>query len=73
VDVSHRVVSFICRFWKPHWTWEVLSNFCVDTFVLFEEKVYVFLVVVYLPAPRPLATAATCHSFASLTPPPPSV
>jgi hypothetical protein len=33
VDVSHRAISFICRFWKPPRAGEVLLFF-VDRFVL---------------------------------------
>jgi hypothetical protein len=69
VDVSHCVVSFICRFWKPPCAGEVLPKFFIDRLVyLFAE---VFLAVAGLPAPRRVATASTRHSPASLTPPPP--
>jgi hypothetical protein len=69
VDVSHCVVSFICRFWKPPRAGEVLPKFFNDRLVyLFAE---VFLAVAGLPAPRRVATAPTRHSPASLTPPPP--
>ena len=33
VDVSHRVVSFICRFWELPYVGEVLPQFSVDMFV----------------------------------------
>jgi hypothetical protein len=35
VNVSHRAVTFICRFWKPPRAGEVLSNFFVDILVYF--------------------------------------
>jgi hypothetical protein len=70
VDVSHHAASFICRFWKHTRTGEVLSNFFVDKLELmfFAE---VFLVAALEPTSRRVATALTCHSTISLTPPPP--
>jgi hypothetical protein len=69
VDVSHCVVIFICRFWKPPRAGEVLPNFFIDRLVYFFAEV--FLAVAGLPAPRRVATAPTRHSTASLTPSPP--
>ena len=66
VDVSHCVVSFICRFWKPPRAGEVLPNFFVDILVYFFAEV--FLAAAGLPR---VATAPTRHSPTSLTPPPP--
>jgi hypothetical protein len=58
VGVSHRVVSFICRVWKPPRAGEMLPKFFVDRLVFLAE---VFLVVVGLPAPCHVATALTHH------------
>ena len=69
VNVSHRAVNFICRFWKPPRAGEVLPNFFVDILGYFFAEV--FLAAAGLPAPRRVATAPTHHSTASLTPPPP--
>jgi hypothetical protein len=38
VNVSHRVVTFICRFWKPPRAGEVLPNFFVDRLVYFLQR-----------------------------------
>jgi hypothetical protein len=64
VNISHRDVTFICKFWKPHLVGVVLPT---DLCLFFAE---VFLTVVGLPAPSRVATASTRHSLASLTPPP---
>jgi hypothetical protein len=66
VDVSHRAVIFICRFWKPPGAGEVLSKVFIDKLVYF--SVEVFLAVAGLHAPRRVATAPTRHNTASLTP-----
>jgi hypothetical protein len=66
VNVSHRAVTFICRFWKPPRAGEVLPNFFVDRLVYFFAEV--FLAAAGLPR---VATAPTRHSPTSLTPPPP--
>jgi hypothetical protein len=67
--VSHRVVTFICRLWKPPCAGEVLPKFFVDKLVyVFAE---IFLTVAGLLAPRRVATAPTRHSSASYTPPSP--
>jgi hypothetical protein len=35
VDVSHRADTFICRFWKPPRTGEVLPKFSIDRLRLY--------------------------------------
>jgi hypothetical protein len=35
VDVSHRVDTFICRFWKPPRAGEVLPKFSIDRLQLY--------------------------------------
>jgi hypothetical protein len=71
VRVSHRAVTFICRFSKPPRTGEVLPNVFVDVLVYFFAEV--FLDIAGLPAPRHVTTTQTRHSPGSLTPPSPYV
>jgi hypothetical protein len=69
VNVSHRAVSFICRFWKPRGVGEVLSIFLLTYFCSFFAEA--FLAVAGLPAPRRVATAPNRHNPASLIAPSP--
>ena len=58
VHISHRVVTFNYRFWKPPRAGEVLPNFFVDMLV--------FIFYKGLPS---CCTVSHRHSTASLTPP----